>query len=142
MKSWQIAAELRPHRGLALALAATHVLAAALPWACRVEPCTAAALGLVALAMLPASWRRVPVSGRLRALALDVRGCACRDASGWWPAQLDPQSRVWSNLVYLKLATPAGRVEVLLTRANLGPADFRRLKVLVRGREGPGGAFC
>jgi len=78
----------------------------------------------------------------VRGLAMEAGSVACRDASGWWPATLDAGSRTWAGLVYLRLATAAGPMEVLLTRASLGATDFRRLKVLLRGAGGPGGAFC
>jgi hypothetical protein len=142
MKSWQIVADLRPARGPAAALVTLHVMAAALPWACRVEPGTATALSLAALLLLRMSWRRLPVWGGLRGLALDAGSCACRDASGWWPARIEPRSRVWPGLVLLCLSTAAGRMEVLLVRASLEPVDFRRLKVLVRARTGRRGVFC
>lgn len=142
MRSWQIAAELRPTPGPATALVTMHAMAAALPWVCRVEPYAATALGLAALVLLRGSWRRLPVWGGIRGLAMDPESCACRDAGGWWPARVEPHSRMWPGLVLLCLATATGRVEVLVTRRSVGPVDFRRLKVLVRARTGRRGFFC
>jgi len=127
---------------MAVALVALHVVTAALPWACRVDAPAAIPLCIAALAMLPLSWRGLPGRGRVRGLAMEPGSVACRDASGWWPATLGAGSRAWPGLVYLRLATAAGPMEVLLTRASLGATDFRRLKVLLRGAAGPGGAFC
>lgn len=142
MRSWQFAAELRPDGALAAAMVLVHLVAAALPWVCRVEPCTATALSLTALVLLRSSWRCLPVRGRLQGLVLEPESCACRDRCGWWPAQVERRSRVWPGLVLLRLATTTGHVEVLVTRRSVDPADFRRLKVLVRARGGRRGLFC
>lgn len=142
MRSWQVAAELRPDRALAITMVLAHLLAAMLPWICRVGPYTAAALSLTVFLLLAGSWRRLPAWGGLSGLVLDPGSCACRDAAGWWPARVEPQSRVWPGLVLLHLATATGRVGVLVTRRSMGSLDFRRLKVLVRMRTGRQGVFC
>lgn len=142
MKSWQVAADLRPSTGVAAVLVALHGMAAALPWACRLDPGFAILLCIASWVLLTFSWRRLSGRGRVLGLSIEAGSVACRDTSGWWPATLDGRSRAWPGLVYLRLGTAAGPVEILLTRASLGATDFRRLKVLLRGRDSPAGAFC
>ena len=90
-----------------MALVALHVVAAALPWACRVDALAAIPLCVAALAMLPLSWRRLPGRGRVRGLAMEAGSVACRDASGWWPATLRSMmdKRAWASP---RVAAPTG----------------------------------
>lgn len=142
MTSWRLLARPEPDRRVVAAVHAAHGLAALLPWLLPLPVLAAVALTCTALALWPCSRRCLPRVGRLQALELDPRGCALRLGDGWWPARLLPGCRVHRDLVLLRATSAAGTVVALLGRDGLAPADFRRLKCLLRVRAGMDGPLC
>ena len=112
-----------------------HAAAAAMPWLTRCPPMIAAVLSLLALAALPATLRRLP-GRQCRLQGLAYRDAAWRirlaaDASER-PAQVGAATRVHAGLIALDLECGRGRLGWLLTRRNLDPGQFRRLKARLR----------
>ena len=135
MTSFPVDCEPRPDRRLWAAACLLHVTAAAMPWLTRCPPMIAAALSLLALAALPATLRRLP--GRRCGLqGLAYRGAAWRvrlaaDACER-PARVGAATRVHAGLIAFDVECGRGRVGWLLTRRNLDPGQFRRLKARLR----------
>jgi hypothetical protein len=142
MTSWRLLARPDPDRRVVAAVHGAHLCAAALPWLLPLSVLPAVMLSLASLALWPFSRRCLPRIGRLQALALDPRCCALRLDDGWWPARLLPGCRVHRDLVLLRAASPAGTVVALLGRDSLAPADFRRLKCLLRVGAGGENRLC
>lgn len=120
---------------LAALFALVHAAAAASPWLANCPPVLAAAAAFVALAGCWASLARVPGPHcRLRAVALDPGRCRARlgEGNAWTAAKLTGNSRAYAGWVALELSAGGRRMGWLLSRAELPPASFRRLKALIR----------
>lgn len=142
MTSWRLLARPEPDRRIVASVLSAHLLAALLPWLLPLPGLAAVALSIIALALWPFSRRCLPQVGRLQAFELDAQGCALRLRDGWWPARLLPGCRVQRDLVLLRATSAAGTVVALIGRDSLAPADFRRLKCLLRVRAGAEGRLC
>lgn len=131
------AVEIEPPAQLRLAALAlmVHLAAAASPWIARCPASIALALTLLALGGFFATITRIPGPHcGLQALLLDASACQVRvtENGPLLPASIGGRTRAYPELVVLEVIVGGRRRGWLLPRRAVAPAQFRRLKALIR----------
>jgi len=124
--------ELKPSRGLGLLLLVMAVLALAAVHLADVSAETAFVLGVAAIGLGVAGWRRTSPMASLR-IAADGRLQCLNDAAEWRDVEVLADSFVSTVLIVLRYRTEEGQVRTLtLLPDSAGADDLRRLRVSLR----------
>jgi hypothetical protein len=134
MTCWDLNVEPRSCRGLIAAAVVAHLAAACVPWIAGCDPAVSLALSALALTGVVPTARSIPGPwSRIRSLQAGCDGWRATLADGRTaPLAVHQATRVYRDLVVIRLAKDGPGSSWLVKRGSVDPATFRRLKVRLR----------